>query len=186
MIPCFLSAYIKGCISDVGWRHFCWCLKRDPKQTASSPLPSAFRASSKNDHERSAKPHHTHPLSVIGWNTIYFGFEWLAVPFVSVYDLGAQAAYRDVFFEGLLKGRAASGPWGEIRLMWYFLCQARVADATFKCRVENISAMYSHLAHTYTQTFTQSYTNSPHSYKQSHSHTIIHSPTHTPLSVGLT
>ena len=34
-----------------------------------------FRASSKNYHERSAKPHNTHPLSVIGWNTIYFGFD---------------------------------------------------------------------------------------------------------------
>jgi hypothetical protein len=34
-----------------------------------------FRATSKNDHERSAKPHSTHPLSVIGWNTIYFGFD---------------------------------------------------------------------------------------------------------------
>ena len=57
-----------------------------------------FRASSKNDHERSAKPHNTHFLSVIGWNTIYFGFEWSVVPFVFVYDLGAQAAYRDAFF----------------------------------------------------------------------------------------
>ena len=28
-------------------------------------------------------------LSVIGWNTIYFGFEWLVVPFVFVYDPGA-------------------------------------------------------------------------------------------------
>ena len=28
---------------------------------------------------------------------MYFGFEWLEVPFVFVYDLGAQAAYRDVF-----------------------------------------------------------------------------------------
>jgi hypothetical protein len=48
-----------------------------------------FRASSKNDRERSAKPHNTHPLSVIGWNTFYFGFEWLVVPFAFVYDLGA-------------------------------------------------------------------------------------------------
>ena len=39
--------------------------------------------------EEGAKPHNTHPLSVIGWNTLYFGFEWLAVPFVFVYDLGA-------------------------------------------------------------------------------------------------
>ena len=35
------------------------------------------------------KPHNTHPLSVIGWNTIYFGFEWLVVLFSFVYDLGA-------------------------------------------------------------------------------------------------
>ena len=57
-----------------------------------------FRASSKNDHERSAKPHDTHPLLVIGWNAIYLGFEWSVVPFVFVYDFGAQAAFRDVFF----------------------------------------------------------------------------------------
>ena len=56
---------------------FCW------------PLPFMFGASSRNYHERSAKPHNTHPLSVIGWNTIYCGFEWLVVPFVFVYDLGA-------------------------------------------------------------------------------------------------
>ena len=24
---------LKGCISDVGRRHFCWYLKQDPKQT---------------------------------------------------------------------------------------------------------------------------------------------------------
>ena len=55
---------------------------------ARSPPPSVFRASSKNYHERSAKPHNTHPLSVIGWNTIYFGFECLVVPLLFVYDLG--------------------------------------------------------------------------------------------------
>ena len=32
---------------------------------------------------------------MIGWNTIYFGFEWLVVPFVFVYDLGAQATYDE-------------------------------------------------------------------------------------------
>ena len=37
----------------------------------------------------SAKHHNTHPLSVIGWNTVYFDFEVLVVPFVSVCDLGA-------------------------------------------------------------------------------------------------
>ena len=57
-----------------------------------------FRASSKNHHERSAKPHNSHTFWVIGWNTIYLGFEWLVVPFVYVYDLGAQAAHRDTFF----------------------------------------------------------------------------------------
>ena len=36
--------------------------------------------------------------------TIYFGFEWSVVPLVFVYDLGAQAAYRDAFF-----GRPAYG-----------------------------------------------------------------------------
>ena len=56
--------------------------------------------SSKNYHERSAKPHNTHPLSVIGWNTIYFGFEWLVVAFVFEYDLGAQAAYREKKIDG--------------------------------------------------------------------------------------
>ena len=44
------------------------------------------------------RSHNIHPLSVIGWNTIYFVFEWLVVPFVFVYDLGALAAYRDMFF----------------------------------------------------------------------------------------
>ena len=38
----------------------------------SSPLPSLFRASSKNNHDRSAKPHNTHPLSVIGCYTTDF------------------------------------------------------------------------------------------------------------------
>ena len=40
-------------------------------------------------HEHSAKPHNTHPLTVIGWNTIYFGFEVLVVPFIFLYDLWA-------------------------------------------------------------------------------------------------
>ena len=52
-------------------------------------------SSSKNYHERGAKPHNTHPLLVIGWNTIYFGFEWLVVPLVFVCNIGAQVAYRD-------------------------------------------------------------------------------------------
>ena len=34
---------------------------------------------------------------MIGVNTIYSGSEWLVVLFVIVCDLGAQAAYRDVF-----------------------------------------------------------------------------------------
>ena len=76
---------LKGCISVVGCCHFCWYLKRD-----SSPLPSVFCASSKNYHERSAKPHNTHPLSLIGWNTIFWGFEVLIVPFVFLYDLAKQ------------------------------------------------------------------------------------------------
>jgi hypothetical protein len=33
-----------------------------------------FRASIENDHQRRAKTNNTHPLSVIGWNTIYFVF----------------------------------------------------------------------------------------------------------------
>ena len=48
-------------------------------------------------------------LSVIGWNTIYFGLEWLVVPIVFVCDLGVQAAHRDAVFDHLLMGRAASG-----------------------------------------------------------------------------
>ena len=61
---------VKGCINNVGRCHFCWCLKRDPKQTE----PSVVCTSSKNYHKRSAKPHNTNPLSMIGWCTIYFGF----------------------------------------------------------------------------------------------------------------
>ena len=71
---------------------------RSQTNRARSHLPPVFRASSKNDRERSAKPHHTHPWALIGWNTIYLGFEWLVVLFVFVYDLGAQAAYSDAFF----------------------------------------------------------------------------------------
>jgi hypothetical protein len=63
-----------------------------------------FRASSKNHIERNTKPQSIHPLSLIGWNTIYLGFEWSVVPFIFGYDLGAQAAYRDAFF-----GRPAYG-----------------------------------------------------------------------------
>ena len=48
----------------------------------------------KSNHERSAKPHNTHPLSVIGWNSIDCGLEWLVVPFVFVCDLGAQAVLQ--------------------------------------------------------------------------------------------
>jgi hypothetical protein len=33
----------------------------------------------------------TPTMLVMGWKTIYFGFEWLVVPFVFVYDLGALA-----------------------------------------------------------------------------------------------
>ena len=42
----------------------------------------------------------TTALPLVGdWlNTIYCGVEWLVVPLVIVCDLGAQAAYRDVFF----------------------------------------------------------------------------------------
>ena len=41
-----------------------------------------FHASSKNYHERTENPTTPLPLSVIGWNTIYYGLEWLVVPFV--------------------------------------------------------------------------------------------------------
>ena len=65
-----------------------------------SQLASVFRASSKNHNERSAKFHNTRPLLVIGWNTVYFGLQWLVVPFVIVCDLGAQAdLQRHVFFD---------------------------------------------------------------------------------------
>ena len=73
------------------------------------PTPSRWCYWPLPHEEGGAKPHNTRPLSVIGWNTIYFGFEWLVVPFVFVCNLGAQAAYRDAFFDGLLMGRAASG-----------------------------------------------------------------------------
>ena len=52
-------------------------------------------SSSKNYRERSAIPHNSHPLTVIGWNTVYFDFELLVVRLAFVYDLGAQAACRD-------------------------------------------------------------------------------------------
>ena len=40
----------------------------------------------------------TRPLSVIGWNNVYYGLVWLVVPFVIVCDLGAQDAYRTFFW----------------------------------------------------------------------------------------
>ena len=55
-------------------------------------------SSCKNYRERSPKPHNSHPLTVIGWNTVYLDFEWLVVRLAFVYDLGAQAACRDRFF----------------------------------------------------------------------------------------
>ena len=36
------------------------------------------------EEEAGSKPHNTLPLSVIGWNTICFGFEWLVKPIVFV------------------------------------------------------------------------------------------------------
>ena len=90
------------CIHPLQAAFRCWVTSllmvfkaRFRKNRASSPLLSLFQASSKNYHERIAEPH---PLSVIGWNTIYFGFEWLVVPYVFGYNLGEQADYRDVFF----------------------------------------------------------------------------------------
>ena len=71
---------LKGCISDV------WVTSgdvllvfeaRSQTNRASSPLPSVFHASSKTIMNAAQKNHNTHPWSVIGWNTIYFGFEWL-------------------------------------------------------------------------------------------------------------
>ena len=48
---------LQGCISNVGWRHFCWYFKPDRKTNrASSPLPSVFRASIKSYHERTENP----------------------------------------------------------------------------------------------------------------------------------
>ena len=64
-----------------------------------------FRASSKNYHERSAKTLQ-HPPLVGDWMvTVYFGFEWLVVPFVFVYDLGAQR--RVILTTCLLGGQLA-------------------------------------------------------------------------------
>ena len=99
---------------------------RDPKQT--EPACPYRCSSSKNDHERSAKPH---PLYVIGWNTINFGLVWLVIPFVFVCDLGAQVTYRDTCFDGLLMGRAASGSWGKIRWMGSFMFWPKISDTTF-------------------------------------------------------
>ena len=53
----------------------------------------------------------------VGWINVYSGSDWLVVPSVIVCDLGAQAAYRDAFFDGRLMRRAASRSGGEIRLM---------------------------------------------------------------------
>ena len=178
---------IKGCIRHVGWCHFCWCLKRVPKQTepARPCLPcfvhpnvqrcwhltlnwshhfskslKTFKTKScvhfmttsihlllrdtlgellstsrirksgctQNYHERSTKPHNTHPLSVICWDTVYFGLEGLILPFVFLYDLGAQAAYRDTFFftACLWGGQLAT------LMMWSFMFRPRIADTTFK------------------------------------------------------
>ena len=40
----------------------------------------------------------THPLVGDGWNAINFVFQWLVLPFVFVYNLGAMAAYREKVF----------------------------------------------------------------------------------------
>ena len=65
---------LKGYISDVGRSHLFWYLKRDPTQKANSLLPSLFRASCKNDHVCSAKPHNTHLGA--SWNYWIFSQFW--------------------------------------------------------------------------------------------------------------
>ena len=78
---------------------------RSQTNRASSLLPSVFRASSKNYPGRSAKPHNTHPSSVIGWNTAYFGFEWLVVPFAFVHrSRSTGCLQREVFLTSCLWG----------------------------------------------------------------------------------
>ena len=57
---------------------FCWYLKQAPKQTEpAGPSLPCFMHPAKSILNAAQKKHNTHPLSVIGWNTIYFGFEWL-------------------------------------------------------------------------------------------------------------
>ena len=72
---------------------------------------------------------------MIGWNTIYLGFEWLLVPFVFVCDLGAQAAYRDVFWTACLwGGQLADREEGSDE--FHHLCYGPTSftDATFKLK----------------------------------------------------
>ena len=87
---------MKGCISDLLVRNINYHIHR--------------KIHSKNDHERSAKPHNTHPLSVgVVGNTVYIDLVWLVVQLVIVCDLGAQAAHRDVFLTaGLWGGQLAA------------------------------------------------------------------------------
>ena len=102
--------FVKGCISDVGRGHFCWHSKRDPKPTEPArpsllclvhPVKIILNA-------EQAKPHDTRPLSVIGWNTIYFGFEWLVVPLFLCMIWEHRLPTEKRSFDGLLMGRAAS------------------------------------------------------------------------------
>jgi len=54
-------------------------------------------------------------MSVIGWNTIYFGFEWLVKPIVFGQISEPKLPTETCFFDSLLMGRAASGSLGKIR-----------------------------------------------------------------------
>ena len=62
------------------------------------------------------------PLSVIGWNTICLGFDYLAKQTenscfcVQISEPRLPTETR--FFDGMLMGRAASGSLGKIRWMW--------------------------------------------------------------------
>ena len=108
---------LKGCISGVGWRHFCYCV-----------FPSCIRASSKNYHEHGAKLHNTHPVRwLVGILFILVLSGWYST-ICSCVRSRSIGCLQWLSFLWL----AASGWWGKIRWMWSFMFRPRIADTTFK------------------------------------------------------
>lgn len=75
---CYLSNIIpfKGCVSNAGCPHFRYEIPN--KQSQLAP-PLRFKMISHHFAFTSTKPNNIHPLSVIGWNTVYFDLELLVV-----------------------------------------------------------------------------------------------------------